>query len=142
MGLLGLAILVVLLCWMFLGKSKQGQQPSSFDERFSSTDLDHFTRFIKLLGSGNDVILRSEFKEKWPVFGAALFVHIRDKHYLLRTKLSVVELSEYTKPDFFLEDLRSLAHLAASQGWVSFKNDDVDLEATPSLNELLERLFN
>jgi len=141
MPFLGFLIFIGLLCWMFLGKSKSEQSPLQTFRSSEISNLDYHTRFKKLLGSGKDAISRQVAREKWPYFGAALFVRIREEHYPLRYQLNLSELAKFTKSDFEEKDLSGLAKLAASHGLLRFTGSSVDLEYTPSFDELLQELF-
>ncbi|TXK71829.1 hypothetical protein FU659_32330 [Paenibacillus sp. N3.4] len=127
------------LLWLiFFSGGKKKELPSSpalINLHESNNDLE---RFIEYLEGGWSAI--SEIKGKWPVFGTALFVFIRNENY--HSKRSRLSIDEFVGKSAFDKDaLHDLAKAAASKGLLKFDGDAVDLRDTPTLDELLKKLF-
>lgn len=142
MSLFAWLFVILFFGWVFLSKDKSKQQAQSIDGRTNDIQFNNLLRFKRLIGSGKVAILQQVPKQKLAIFGAALFVHIRNEHYQIRIKLSIAEINRYTKSDFDENDLYSLAKAAASMGLVKFYDDSIDLESTSDLDELLTALFH
>ncbi len=139
----GFIIMAILLWWLFFsGRNKPNHHisPAMTGAKANKTDL--LEQFLDMFHGGWALVSAKVPKNKWPVFGALLFVFIRNENYFSkRYKLTISEVMEHTKTDFEKSGLIELAKAAASKDLLKFDGNSVQLKDSPSLDELLRELF-
>lgn len=138
MPFLGYIIMALLLWWIFFSGGNQKNRPSvpAAIKLVDSGD-DLLKRLVECIEGGWSMASEQVEKGKWPEFGAALFLFLRNENFhSKRNRLSISEF--FGKSAFEKDDLCYLARAAASKGLLKFDGNSLDLKDTPCLEELLK----